>query len=245
MTVDNEYAYEWDLKEVDISQTDIDSPEFSFNDIKFVLNLKKNQGKPNYGGYLKAIDPADSPLTIHFRLEVITKTDNIICKTYQLTFPLSQISTDLGFNNLINPTTISEHILKIKIWTSPYDVEHLFFISEDKVDLYPSSIYTKNGSLVGVKLVKNEDGSKYEVLFVDDNSTISNTQHFQMDIFTRVGNLLMRSFDCQIKFDKSKTPKSSGLYLDAATLREYISRLKCAISYPCPNSWTDLLILMP
>ena len=164
-----EYTYEWVLENVLLTEDELFSPKVSFNETEYELSLEKDQGNTNYGCFLAAIDdidPSDNPLNMHFRFDLVKKSDNTIIKTRQISCPIYMLNGGYGVNDWMKPDTLRENIVKIKIWTaSSYDLEH----NLHDLDLSLKSSFLNSMFLHGEKVrvyhvVDNFEGSNY-ILF--------------------------------------------------------------------------------
>ena len=116
-----EYTYEWDLEKVNNTRlTQIKSPAFSFNENEYELSLTKIEGQTGYGCFLRAINPTDTTLNVHFRLELVKRSNATVNKTQQISFPILSMTTLKCVRNLTRMR--QENSLKngINDETTPY-----------------------------------------------------------------------------------------------------------------------------
>jgi hypothetical protein len=111
-----QYAFEWDLKGLDLTKTDVDSHNFSIESNKLYINLKI-EGGANYDCHLHALD-GKFPGTVRFRLELVKKMHTI---TSQPTFNVissyqSKSGDENGVKDWIDQATIRDHVIRVKVW---------------------------------------------------------------------------------------------------------------------------------
>jgi predicted ATP-grasp superfamily ATP-dependent carboligase len=114
------YVLEWDLRTIDLSKTDILSPRFSVNGMRWRINIHKTIKNNKLGVYLNAFPQYPSsesfPGTIRFRFDLVKRADNQIVKSGEWTSSIYNYSCWRGFSNWVDPGTIRDHILKVEMW---------------------------------------------------------------------------------------------------------------------------------
>jgi hypothetical protein len=106
-----------DLKDFDITETQLDLPTFSVGGGKFYLYREKIVGESNYGCHLFSADSsAVFPGTIHFQFDLVKKLDNRIVKTSTCDYVLYNTPLGYGTSRWIAQRTIQDHIIKVKVW---------------------------------------------------------------------------------------------------------------------------------
>jgi hypothetical protein len=133
----------------------------------------------------------------------VKRLDSTITGLFQGQRELKEFHRGWGAADWADPATIRDHILKLKIWTSEYGFE-LDLDELDLEDITDPSIFLPF-FLVGenkfcVFLKKNEGGEKYDLLFEEFDSAISSKIYFQVDLFKRLDNDLVKSDKCECSF---------------------------------------------
>jgi hypothetical protein len=111
----SEFLFEWDLQNIDLSQADIFSPEFSFQGSKFNLSLQKKKGSKKYGCFIETVEPLSKPGVIHYQFDLVKKLDNAVVKSHQGQRDLKELHRGRGKAEWIKLATIREHVLKVKM----------------------------------------------------------------------------------------------------------------------------------
>jgi hypothetical protein len=113
----SEYAFEWDLKDIDVSETRTDSKPFSFQDNAFNVRLVMRPRETMYSCVLKATDTeAVYPGNFRFRFDIV-RTDNYISKsTTNMEYSFYKVPFGYGPIKWISPKTMRNSVLKVKIW---------------------------------------------------------------------------------------------------------------------------------
>jgi hypothetical protein len=228
---DSKILFEWDLHNIDLSQVMIPSPEFSFQGSQFQIRLWKKEGALNYSCFLKSVETLSKPGIVHFRFDLVKRMD-IVTKSSQSSREFKELHLGWGDGNWFDPATILDHILKVKMWTSEYDFEYdlgnrdiakssislpIFFIGENKLR---------------VLLKKNEAGAKYNCLLRDIDSAISSKMRFQVDLFKRLGNRLVKSDKFERVFNKTNVAQGLEDWFDVETICEHVLKIKVLIFKP-------------
>jgi hypothetical protein len=192
----SEVLFEWDLQNINNIQNFISSSQFSFQDIKYYVLLEKNKGSTRQGYYgcaLYSVEPSSKPGIIHFRFDLVKRLDNSITLYYQSQREKKLLHGGVGkCHDWVDNVTIQDHILKIKMWTSEYDFEYdLEYINIDN----PSFLdpFYVDGNKLCVFLKKNGGGEKYDIMLNDVCSTISSRVRFQVDLYARLDNSLVKT----------------------------------------------------
>jgi hypothetical protein len=114
------YVLEWDLRTIDLSKTDIFSPRFSVNGLKWRINIHKSPKNDNLGVYLNAFpqypNSGSFPGTICFRFDLVKRVDHRIVKSGEWSSSIYNYSHGRGFSNWVDPGTIRDHILMVEMW---------------------------------------------------------------------------------------------------------------------------------
>jgi hypothetical protein len=227
----SDFLFEWELQDIDVSKTDIFSPKFSFQGIEFDLNLWKEEGDMNYGCYLSSVKPSSKPGIIHYRFDLVKRLDNTITKFHQGTHKLKELHEGWGPGDWIDPATIRGHILKVKAWTSEYEFEYDMEDSDITNPSFPDPFWF-DGNKLHVVLKKNEGGTKYDFLLKDVESAISSKMYFQVDLFKRLDNLLVKSEKFEFFFNKKGVEQGFEDCFEVESIREYIIKVKVLIFKP-------------
>jgi hypothetical protein len=222
----SELSFDWDLLDIDISQTDISSSEFSFQGDKYLILLQKKEGVTEYGCYLKSVETLSTPGIIHYRFDLLKRLDNNITKFYQGTRKLKELHQGWGKADWVDPATIQDHVIKVKMWTSEYDFEYDLENSDITSPSFSLSFFIYGEITMRVLLKKNKEGTKYDCLLKDVDSDISGKVGFQVDLFKRLDNRLVQSEKCEITFNKTDVVQGLEDWFDVETIREHVIKVK-------------------
>jgi hypothetical protein len=228
---ESEILFEWDLQNIDLSQVLI-SPEFSFQESKYYIHLCKKEVDINYACALQSVETLGKPGKNHFRFDLVKRLDNAVVKSYQTQRDLKELHKGWGPVKWIDPVTIHDHILKVKIWTSEYHFEN----DLENINVASSS-FALHFFIIGdnellVRFKKNEGGSKYDCLLKDANSAISSKVRFQVDLFAKLDNRLVKSDKCEFFFNKTDVGRGFEDWFDVDTIRDHILKGKVLIYKP-------------
>jgi hypothetical protein len=229
---ESEFLFEWDLQDIDISQQRINSAEFFFLETQLQIRLFKKEGEVNYGCHLNSVETLSKPGKIHFRFDLVKRLDNTITLSRQCQREKKALKDSWGVSDWVDPATIQDHILKVKMWTSEYDFEYdleKFNITKSSRSL-PFFMYGENK--LRVLLKKNKGGSKYGLLFKDVDSAISSKMCFQVDLFKRLDNRLVKSDKCECSFNKTDVKRGFEDWFDVESIRDHVLKVKVLIFNP-------------
>jgi hypothetical protein len=120
----SEFLFEWDLQDIDLSDKLIETPEFSFQGSNYYIRLEMVEGASKLGCILYSVKTLNKPGRIHYRFDVVKRSDEIVVKSSQNQCELRELHLGWGDSNLVESATIGDHILKVKMWTSEYDFEY-------------------------------------------------------------------------------------------------------------------------
>jgi hypothetical protein len=231
-TIDeSKILFEWDLQNIDKSQEMICSPEFSFQGYQLFIKLRKNHGETNHGCYLKSVEKVDNPLKLHSRIDLVKRIDNTVTGSNQLSRDMRRLNEGWGKGNWIDTSTIQDHILKVKMWTSAYDFEYDFIdIKNTRPSFKPKSFLCGEYKL-RIVLKKNEEGTMYNCFFKDVDSAISDKVYFQVDLFKRSDNTRVKSGKCEFTFN-SEAEQGIMNWVDVESIRDYIIKVKVSTFKP-------------
>jgi hypothetical protein len=229
---ESDFLFEWDLQNIDLSQTKISSPKFSFQGSEFNLNLWKKEGAPIYSCTLKYVETLSKSGRIHFRFDLVKRLDNTIAKSCQYQRDLNQLKNGWGVPDWIDPAAIQDHILKVKMWTSEYDLEY-----DLENEVITRQIITPESFLIGdnklrVLLKKNKGGDKYDCLLKYVDSAISSKVRFQVDLYARLDNSLVKSDKREFTFNKTNVSQGFEDWFDVKTIRDHVLKVKVWIFNP-------------
>jgi hypothetical protein len=225
--------FDWDLQNIDLSQTDISSPEFSFQDSKFYVRLRKKEGAVNYGCALYSFETLSKPGKIHYRYDLVKRMDNTITLSFQHHRELKMLRRGVGVcrvAGVFDPATIQDHILKIKMWSSEYEFEYDMKDFDINNPSFPYPICI-DGNKLRVLLKKKEGGEKYDILFKDYDSSFSNKMYFQVDLFRR-DNRFVKSDKFGCSFDQMSECQGVADWIDVDSIRDHVLKVKVGISNP-------------
>jgi hypothetical protein len=229
---ESKFLFEWDLQDIDLSQADIYSPKFSFQGSKFQLSLQKMEGALNYGCYLQSRKTSSKPGIIHFRFDLVKRVDKAITLSYQSQRELKGLKDGWGVMSWIYPSTIRDHILKVKMWTSEYDLDY-----DLENEAITRQIITPESFLIGenklrVLLKKNKRGDKYDCLLKDVDSAISSKVRYQVDLFSRLDNNRVKSDKREFTFNNTDVAQGFEDWFDVETIRDHVLKVKVWIFNP-------------
>jgi hypothetical protein len=109
------YDFVQDLSVFNITQTQVDLPQFTACGNKFFMRIKKREGDPRYSCYLRPCDSSSiSPGTIHYRFDLVKKLDDEIVDTITGDRVFYNSTSGYGRSDWI--WTIRDHVLKVKVW---------------------------------------------------------------------------------------------------------------------------------
>jgi hypothetical protein len=111
------YVLEWDLRTIDLSKTDIFSPRFSFNGIKWRINIHRSPTNISLGVYLNTFPQYSRSGSFpgsNFRLDLVKRLENQTVKSGEWSSSIFYYGR--GFSNWVDPGTIRDHILKVEMW---------------------------------------------------------------------------------------------------------------------------------
>jgi hypothetical protein len=226
----SEYDFEYDLENIDLAKQSMDSTQFSFLETQFLIRFQK-MDSTNYGCFLQSLIPSSKPVGIHFRFDLVNRMDNTITTVYQGRRELKELHESWGKKDWIDPATIQDHILKVKMWTSEYEFEY----DLENIDFTDSSVslsfFMYGETELRVFLKKNEGGEKYGCYLDDVDSTISSRAYFQVDLFKRLDNRLAKSE----KFEfNPNTDVEQGLedFFEVDTIRDHVLKIKVLFIKP-------------
>jgi hypothetical protein len=178
---ESKFLFEWDLQDIDLSQAMVDSPEFSFKDNMFNLSLEKTEGTTNYGCFLESVEILSESGRIHYRFDLLKRLDNTVTISRQCRCDMKELHEGWGKGDWVDPATIQDHILKVTMWTSEYNLE----FDLEKINITKSSIFVPflfiGDNKLRVLLKENGEGAKYDCLLKDVDSEISSKVRFQVD----------------------------------------------------------------
>jgi hypothetical protein len=230
--VESKFLFKWDLRNVDISLADISSAEFSFQGSQFNLSLEKEEGEVNFGCFLESIETLNRPGILHFQFDLVKRLDNSVTKSCQLQYELKELHRGWGERDLLDPATIREHTLKVKMWTSDYEFEY----NMKNIDITNPSFLFRSflscGNKLRVLLKKKEGGEKYDILLKDVDSAISSKLYLQLDLFKRLDDTLVKSERCECLFNKTDVGQCLVDWFDVETIRDHIIKVKVLIYKP-------------
>jgi hypothetical protein len=229
---ESEFLFKWDLQNIDISQTDISSPEFSFQGSKYYILLRKREGETNYTCFLKSVETLNKSGSLHFRFDLVKRLDNTITRSFQGQRDMKELFDGWGPVKWIDPATIRDHILNVEIWTSEYDFENDLENINVASSSFSMNFFHCGENKLRVLLKKNEGGAKYDCLFVDVDSAISSKVYFQVDLFKRLDNRLIKTDKCEFFFNKTNAGLGLKDWFDVETIREYVLKVKVLIFNP-------------
>jgi hypothetical protein len=111
-----EYVFEWDLKDVDISKTTVDSPSFSEEGNTLFIKLEKGHGQTKYKSFTSDVKtPFLFPGLIYCQFDLVSRLDNQIVLSRVIQSVYYKTDDIGGVWDWIDPETIRDHILKVKI----------------------------------------------------------------------------------------------------------------------------------
>jgi hypothetical protein len=228
-----EFLFEWDLQDIDLSQAMVDSPEFSFLGSNFILNLHKREGDTNYGCRLYSVETLSKPGRIHYRFDLVKMVDSAITTLFQGQRDMKELHRGSGWGrgDWANPATIRDHILKVKMWTSEYDLEYdLKNINTNKSISFSFFIFGE--TKLRVLLKKNEGRTNYGCYLEDVDSAISSKVRFQVDLFKRLDNCLVKSDKREFTFNNTNVSQGFEDWFDVETIRNHIIKVELWIFNP-------------
>jgi hypothetical protein len=218
----SEFLFEWDLQNIDLSPAEIFSPEFSFQGSKFYILL---QNKTRYGCFLRSVETSSRHGGIHFRFDLVKRLDNAITILFQGRSEFKELRRGRGVPDRIDPATIQDHILNVKIWTSEYD----FVFNLEHINITVPSFSLPFFFIGGIKLYvflkMSDDGSKYGCYLINCDSAISSKVQFQVDLFERFDNRLIESDKLECAFDKTNVGQGFKDWVDVETIRDHIIKV--------------------
>jgi hypothetical protein len=107
------YYFIQDLMDFDITKIQVDFPHFSANG----NGKEKRDGEENYSSFLAPfLDSSVSPGTIHFRFDLVKKLDSRVVKSSTNDWAFDDDPRGYGPLNWVDPATIQDHVLNVKIW---------------------------------------------------------------------------------------------------------------------------------
>jgi hypothetical protein len=166
----SQFLFEWDLQNIDLSQADIFSPEFSFQGSKFNLSLQKKKGSKKYGCFIETVETLSKPGVIHYQFDLVKKLDNTVVKSHQGQRDLKELHRGRGKEEWIKLATIRDHVLKVKI-----------LIFKPFSDFIESPIGFENAGFLLFK--KNSSNLSFlvgeEVVFVLQDILTSRSEYFR------------------------------------------------------------------
>jgi hypothetical protein len=225
----SQFLFEWDLQNIDISQTDISSPEFSFKGSKFYIGLLKNEGDVSYGCFLESVETSSKPGLIHIRFDLVKRLDSTTSGSFQGQLELKELHRGWGKSNWADPATIQDHILKVKMWTSEYNLE----FDLENIDITISSISFPSFLIGETKLrvlfKKNKGRTMYGCYLEDVDSAISNKLRFQVDLFKRLDNCLVKSDKRDFTLNNTDVSHGFEEWFDVETIRDHVFKVKVLI----------------
>jgi hypothetical protein len=231
---ESEFLYEWDLQNIDISQVLV-SPEFSFQESMFCIRIKKKGESLNYGCHLESVEILNKPGRIHFRFDLLKRLDNSVTKSCQLQYELKEFYRGWGPSDWIDSATTRDHIVKLKMWTSEYDFEY----DLEKINInnpsFPDPFFVVGENKLRVLLKKNEGGAKFGCYLEDVDSAISSKVRFQIDLFKRLDNRLVKSDKCDFSFIKTDVGfmgRGFEDWFDVDSIRDHVLKVKVLLIKP-------------
>jgi hypothetical protein len=225
---ESEFVFEWDLQNIDISQR-INSAEFSFQGSKYYILLRKRVGETNYDCTLNSVENLSNPGKIHFRFDLVKRLDKSTTKYQQYQRDLKELHNGWGASVWIDPATIRDHILKVKMWTSKYDFEY----DLEKINInnpsFPDPFFV-DGNKLHVYL--KTGGVKYGLLLKDVDSDISSKVRFQVDLFKRLDDRLVKSDRCEFALNNTDIAQGFEDWFDVETIRDHVLKVKVLLIKP-------------
>jgi hypothetical protein len=185
----------------------------------------------NYGCYLKSVETLGKPGAINFRFDLVNGKNNIVSINIQSEGEMKGFFRGKGLRDLIDPATIRDHILKVKMWTSEYDFEYDLVnitITDPSIPL-PSFLIGENKLRIDLK--KNKGGTKYDCLIKDIDSTISSRSYFQVELFKRLDNRLVKSEKFDLNPD-TDVDKGISDWADVESIRDHVLKVKILFIKP-------------
>jgi hypothetical protein len=229
---ESKFLFEWDLQNIDIFQTDISSLEFSFQGGNYSIRLHKEEGV-NYGCFLYSVETLNKSGKIHYRFDLVKRMDNIVTKSSQRQSEMKLLHNGWGPLNWIDPATIRDHILKVKMWTSEYDFEYDLDNINTTIPALTFSFLFIGELILRVLLKKNEGGEKYGCSLEDLNSAISSKVSFQVDLYARMdNNRLVKSDKREFTFNNTNVSQGFEDCFDVETIRDHVLKVKVLIFKP-------------
>jgi hypothetical protein len=133
-----EYAFEYDLKDFDITKAYVRLSVVYIGCCKFYIYLQKTVVKINYECFLAPDDSSDvfPGGTIHYRFDLINKSRNKVSQTMTFEKSLFKMLEGWGLPDWIDSRMIQDHVLKVKVWI---DKSFSDFASRDRNPLKPST----------------------------------------------------------------------------------------------------------
>jgi hypothetical protein len=117
--IKEEYAFEWNLKPLDIMENSIDSPTFSISGSKFYLQLERNDKDSNYDCFLFPEDATSVlfPGSLHCQFDLVSRRKKIV-KTSEHRHVFYKSEDGGGATAWIASRTIRKYVLKVKLWAT-------------------------------------------------------------------------------------------------------------------------------
>jgi hypothetical protein len=110
------YVFEWDLKDIDISQTQVSLPNFLINGESFYVIFRIKDGNSSYGCYLHHIDSSFSfPGPLFFQFDLVNRQDNQVVQTGKWDWIFYKNQHGYGLPSWIAPLTMRDHVFKVKV----------------------------------------------------------------------------------------------------------------------------------
>jgi hypothetical protein len=223
------------LANIDNTKPKIFSKAFIFQGSKYYIRLFKKDGTINYDCHLESVETLIKPGKIHFRFDLVKRRGNKVEKYLQHQRELKELHRGMRQRRFsdsiefIDSTTIRDRILKVKLWTSDYDYE----LDLKQLNIRRKSVILNDfrigESNMRVILKKNKEEKKYDIFSMNVDYSLSGKVYFQVDLFTRLDNRLVKSDKFECSFIHNIVDCRITDWFDVMSIRSHIIKVKMLI----------------